>query len=310
MTGAPEKLGSITRTARRSRGVSLVELIVVIVVSGIIAAIVGVFIVRPIEGYDAQVRRAELTDAAESALRRMQREIRRALPNSVRIVDEGNGNGRVLELIPAIDGGRYRENPPGNPTARLNFNTADTDFDMEGNLLCTTNPAVAGACATYSGRRVVIYNLGQPGADAYAGANVITAGTLTITSNGAADGISDHIRLTPGFRFAFRSPSQRFFVVEPPISYVCNTATRTLTRYQGYPLTAAQTSIDTDAELAALTPASGVAKVTTDIAACVMLYDPGTSERAGLVTTGITVRDASTGEDVRLLHQVHVDNMP
>ncbi|MFL6647500.1 MAG: prepilin-type N-terminal cleavage/methylation domain-containing protein, partial [Sulfurifustaceae bacterium] len=107
MTRAPEKLGSITRTARRSRGVSLVELIVVIVVSGIIAAIVGVFIVRPIEGYDAQVRRAELTDAAESALRRMQREIRRALPNSGRIVDEGNGNGRVLELIPAIDGGRY-----------------------------------------------------------------------------------------------------------------------------------------------------------------------------------------------------------
>ncbi|MFL6649305.1 MAG: type II secretion system protein, partial [Sulfurifustaceae bacterium] len=101
-----------------------------------------------------------------------------------------------------------------------------------------------------------------------------------------------------------------FFVVEPPISYVCNTATRTLTRYQGYPLTAAQTSIDTDAELAALTPASGVAKVTTDIAACVLLYDPGTSERAGLVTIGITVRDASTGEDVRLLHQVHVDNMP
>lgn len=302
------------RNSRSILGFTLVELVVVIAISGIIAVIVGVFILRPIQGYDAQVRRAELVDAAESALRRMQREIRRALPNSIRVVNEGTGNGRVLELIPAIDGARYREDPPGNPTARLNFNTTDTDFDTIGNLLCTTNPAVTGPCASYAsnGDRLVIYNLGQTGADAYAGTDVITpaGSTITITSATAADGTSDHVNIGTGFDFAFRSPSQRFFVVEQPVSYVCNKATRTLTRYQGYPLTAAQTAIDTDAELAAATPVTGVARVADKISDCTIDYAPGSTERAGLVSIGITVRDAATNEEVRLLHQVHVDNVP
>ncbi|MBI3898108.1 MAG: prepilin-type N-terminal cleavage/methylation domain-containing protein [Gammaproteobacteria bacterium] len=292
---------------KQYHGFSLVELIVVITITGIIAAVVGMFLVRPIEGFEAQVRRAELVDTAESALRRMQREIRSAVPNSIRIVNEGGGNGRVIELLPALDGGRYRENPPGNAAARLNFNTTDTDFDMEGNLLCTTNPAITGACGTYTNYWLVIYNLGQAGADAYAGTDVITFGrTLTITSNGAADGVSDHINISgPGFDFAFRSPNQRFFIVQSPISYVCNTATQTLTRYQGYTLTAAQTSIDTDTELGALTTG---ARVADKIAGCTLLYDAGTDERGGLVTIGLTLTDS--GESVKLLQQVHVDNAP
>jgi MSHA biogenesis protein MshO len=234
----------------------------------------------------------------------MQREIRRALPNSVRVT---NG-GTALELIPVIDGGRYRESPPGNNNARLNFSTADTDFDMLGNLLCTTNPDITGPCTDYANLRIVIYNLGQTGADAYAGTDVITPAGLTMTSNGAADGTSDHIRIDAGFDFAFESPNQRFFVVQGPVSYICNAAARTLTRYQGYPLTAAQANIDTDAELSALVAGAMVADRTT--APCRFGYTPGTDTRSGVVTIEIALLDPATNESVRLLHQVHVDNAP
>lgn len=295
-------------------GFSLAELVVVIAIGGIIAAIIGVFIVRPIQGYDALVHRADLVDIAEGALRRMQREIRRALPNSIRVA----GGGTALELIPAVDGGRYRESPPGNSNARLQFNTADTDFDMLGNLLCTTHPDITGPCASYSDPanfRLVIYNLGQPGADAYAGTDVITVGsTITVTSfpnpGSAADG-SDHINVNPGFDFAFESPSQRFFVVQNPVSYICNPAARTLTRYQGYALTSNQANIDTDAELAAMTPAAGIGVIADRIAVpCRFGYTPGTDTRSGVVTIEIALRDPVTNESVRLLHQVHVDNAP
>lgn len=291
-------------------GVTLIELVIVIAISGLVAAVLGTFIVRPVQGYTAQMQRAALVDAAESALRRMQREIRRALPNSIRIANEGNGNGRVLELLPTVDGGLYRENPPGNQNARLRFNAVDADFDTIGRLLCTTDPAITGACNSYAanGYRLVVYNLGQTGADAYAGTDVIAAvSTVTVTSGAAADGISDHVNLNPGFDFAFSSPNQRFFIVDDPIAYVCDQSAGTLTRYQGYALTADQTAIDTNAELGALTAG---ARIADKVTSCTMIYSPGTTMRAGLVSIALTLTDPDSGERIRLLHQVHVDNVP
>jgi MSHA biogenesis protein MshO len=303
----------ISRMARFA-GFTMIEMVVVIVISGLIAGMLGLFILRPIQGYDAQTRRATLVDQADTALRRMKRDIGRALPNSIRVKAEGAGNGVVLELLRTVDGGRYRENPPGNAIARLDFTTTDTDFDVEGNLVCTTLggslPDVPG-CGSYNNALLVIYNLGQTGADAYSGLNVVTAGrTLTVTSAGAADGVSDHIRISaPGFRFAFRSPRQRFFIVDTPVSYVCNTATGTLTRYDQYGLTANHSAVDTDAEL--LAAGARAALVANQVTApCTITYQAGTSARAGLVTIGLVVQDAASGESVRLLHQVHVDNVP
>lgn len=299
-------------TKSYARGFTLVEMVVVITIAGIVGTMATYFIVNVMQGYEDQTRRAELVDAAESALRRTQRDIRRALPNSIRVINEGNGNGRVLELLQTLDGGRYRAAPPpaGVPAALLDFASADTDFDIFGNLLCTTNPAVTGPCAGYTNHLLVIYNLGQTGADAYTGANVAAAGSMiTVGSGAAADGISDHINIVPGFQFAFQSPNQRFFIVDTPVTYLCNAVVGTLTRYDNYPLTADQTTIDTAAELGAL-PGVQSALVANNVTGCTINYQTGTSLRAGLVTLALTVSDVPTNERISLLHEVHVDNVP
>ena len=69
----------------RERGFTLIELVVVMVLTGIIAVLVGRNITRPVEGFIDLGRRAELVDIAELTLRRMTREIHLALPNSVRV---------------------------------------------------------------------------------------------------------------------------------------------------------------------------------------------------------------------------------
>ena len=74
-----------------------------------------------------------------------------------------------------------------------------------------------------------------------------------------------------------------------------------ITRYWNYPITTAQPS----------TPAGGTsALLSTPVSACSITYSAGSPQRAGLVTLDITVRDNASGEQVRLLYQVHVDNSP
>jgi MSHA biogenesis protein MshO len=233
-------------------------LIVVIVIVGILAALGGMFIVRPVEGFLDLSRRATLVDAAESALRRMQRDVRQALPNSVRIACDG----QCLEVLHTVDGGRYRLEGPGNA---LDFIQNDTDgFDVLGTL--SAPPEVGDA--------VVIYNLAAAGSSA--------------TS----------LRLDDPTPFRRSSPYQRFFLVDEPVSYVCDPVAGTLVRHSGYPIRTSQSSH----------PGGNSAIMTRHLAACAFDYHPGTPERAGLVTLRLEL--AMEGEAITLFHQVHVENAP
>ena len=145
---------------RNPMGFSLVEMVVVILLLGILGAAVGAFISRPVEGYRDLARRAALVDAAESALRRMERDLRNALPNSVRV--SNLANGFALEMIPILDGAKY--NTRGTAYAILNFNN-DDDFDVLG---CFRNPATQ----TTSGIRLAINNRGTTGNDVYSDAQL------------------------------------------------------------------------------------------------------------------------------------------
>lgn len=266
-------------TPRTLRGFTLIELIMVIVITGIIATVVGVFIRSPVEGYMDLSRRAELVDAAESALRLMARDIRRALPNSIRVA-----GGTQIEMINTKQGARYRAAPPGTPDKVLNFNAADGSFNVFGQFLPT---------GTHAGHHLVIYNLGIAGADAYSLDPVITpAGNITIGNDAApANPNEQTITLSSGHQFAYESPRQRVFLVDGAISYRCEGTA--LNRYGVYPI---------GGGAGAGTP------VTRHVDSCTFTYSAGTATRAGLVTLALTVTDQ--GESVRLLHQVHVDNVP
>ena len=245
----------------------------------------GDFIVRPIEGYTALSRRAELVDSADTALRRMKRDIRLAVPNSVRV----DGSGTMLELMETRDGGRYRAQiDPTDSTNNgdiLDFTKADNSFQVLGSL--DNGPQV--------GESVVVYNFANTGifGNAYSGHNLADIATGST---------ADLIKLQPPKHYRFSSPYQRFFVIDGPVSYVCNSTNGTLTRYWNY--TAAQ---DTNTTISAMGTGVSSALMTNHVSpsGCSFTYAPGTPSRGGLVTLKLTLSDS--GEKITLLQQVHVE---
>ena len=283
----------------QASGFTLIELVITMSITTIVVAFAALFITGPVKGFTDQVRRAELVDSAESALRRMGRGIRRALPNSVRVTT--NGTVTALELLNSVEGVRYRAGPPpGNTNAWLTFATDDTAFNSIGQFDAITKPFSSTT------HYLAIYNVGVPGADAYEVSNVITPAGTQIDIAAAAEAGEDNIVLTPAFQFAFPSPRQRVYLIDTPASFLCDTATGQLTRYGGYSIASNQSDRDTAAELLA---AGGAASILSDnLTACSFTYTPGTAQRDGLVSLSLTVADA--GESIVLLQQVHVDNVP
>ena len=307
---------------RRNRGFTLLEAVMVIVIIGIVSGMVALFIRAPILNYRDTLDRAELTDQADLALRRMARDIRLALPNSVRV----SAGGDHLELLQTRSGARYLSTDDG---------VADNlvlSFDSKGNTGFTAIGMPGTFDQVRAGDYVVVYNLG-PGfepANAYALAGTGVTGCPSATAAGAAGNIAcinaAPVRATQtingqsmptatitlaGNPFAWQdtplqSPLQRFQVVSGPVSFYCaaNTDGRlALWRAWDYPIAAAQA-----------VPAAGKrALVATGLASCggIFGYGSAASQRTGLVRIALELRGRTDNPAaIRLVHQVHVDNTP
>jgi MSHA biogenesis protein MshO len=281
----------MTSSKHKQSGFTLIEAIMVIVITGILGALAS-SIASPLRGYFDATARADLSDVADTALRRMARDLHLALPNSIRV------SGKYIELLPTTTGGRYRaqQNCSGACTGdTLDFVAADTSFDVVGPLPLPVPVA---------GNEVVIDNAGT--GDAYSGNNVAT---LTSTVGCVLSAAKICFTGGGGMRFPSTSPGNRFQIIGGPVTYVCDTATATLWRYTGYARQAVQPI--TIATLDALTNVSRARLATgVDCAASTFVF----TSSVGLVTMSLTLSnniDLPRNPDrLTLLHQVHVQNAP
>lgn len=111
---------------KRVRGFSLIELILVIVILGVVAGVITVFVRPAVEGWVSQRFRSEMQGAAQSALQAMNRDARAAVPNSIR-----SPSDQCFELVPAIGGGRYRMAADIVNDAAVCSTTADCSAAMD-----------------------------------------------------------------------------------------------------------------------------------------------------------------------------------
>jgi MSHA biogenesis protein MshO len=178
-------------------GFTLVELVVVIVVVAILGGISVTFIKNSVLAYVNSEAYYELSDRADVALRRMSRDIRNALPNSVYV------SGDYVEFVPIKSGGRYSQD------------------SVTSNSLS----ALTGSVSAENGDQLVIYNMGIDGADIYKGET-----NRTITN------ASGSIFTFSGGAFTLLSPASRYYTVNGAVIYACDLPNKRLLMYTNVPL--------------------------------------------------------------------------
>lgn len=293
-------------SAHKQNGFTLLESVIVIMLIGIVGGMVAVFIRSPIDAYVDMGRRAELTDIADTAVRRMARDIRIALPNSVR--HPTDGSDQCVEFMPTKSGGRYRAVVTATGTGNiLDFTASDGSFDMLGDNTSLPSGEVIAANDV-----VVVYNDGSTSGSAYTGANAIKlSGVGAANADGSTTLTFD---ATAGVPFAIKqlpaaSPSNRFHVLsgsEHVVAYACSGTSlfrysRTLTGSWSQPTSCANMISGATANLLA-----------SNVSSCSIKYEPpgsGTGAgRFGIVSISLAM--TQSGESVNLYHQVQVNNAP
>lgn len=288
---------------RPAHGFTLIELIVVMLLVAILAGTLFMILQGPMQAVSDNEDRARLVDIAETALQRMTREIRLGLPYSLRV-----SGTNAVEFLRILDGGRYRAKGAG----RLKFNQNNGTFDSLSSLT-NAGSVAAGAgsadCINGAADCLVVYNIGQPltvasatasgsSANAYLGASVAYDGNIATISAAAANSVSFDNSDLAGWNLSFESPRQRFHVVDTPVSFVCSGGE--VHRFSGYAITPTQS----------VTPGGTDNLLVDQVSACSFTLRAPTLTRAGLLTVSLTINDASLGQSVTLLQQVHLDNVP
>ncbi len=213
--------------AQNQTGFSLIELVVAIVISAVLAGGTIAYIASTVEGLDSASRRNKLASAGRIAIDRIALEMHNALPNSIRVSTALPNGNQCIEYVPVLAATTYI-NPAFTGPGTLSFNVVD--FVENGSDFIPSSA---------TGMYAVIYprNTNQ----IYDGDNTLPwpdfpnrrpiQTIASIADTGPTSNLSV-VTLTQAHRFNRRSPNERFFVVAQPVSF-CIVSDK-LYRYTNY----------------------------------------------------------------------------
>lgn len=277
------------------KGFTLIELVLVILVLGIVSTSVTSFIRYGAEIYqDVSGRDKQISDS-RFVIERITREIRNAVPNSVRVTDDGPGQttGSCIEFIPILASSSYVEIPvlPDAANDTLTLVASNETFE-QGNT------------------KIVVYPLNEN--DVYIDGG-LTSGKLFDISNYNfidIDAVPDpdplinsdayqqlELTLDNTVLFDEDSPTQRYFIIKDSVAY-CQNANGNMFRYQGHSFTDNQANQENPPTSTGVLMAERQSN-----------KFPFSLQSATLVRNGIVVMDFSFTYDDEILRQVNEVNI-
>lgn len=275
---------------RPMRGFTLVEIVVTMLISVIMALGMVTFISDTVDGVLSSGNRNKLTSSGRTVVDRLALELHNAVPNSIRATAATASGDQCLEYIPFVAASNYVNAPftgsGGDEFEVVDFNPA----------LAYVSPAGVQA-VIYPDDTSELYTGGTPGPRSL---------VYAITDTGGADG-KVTVYLDSTHRFSRRSPVDRIYIANEPVSFCLEG--NNLYRYQDYGFQATQCDTDTAACLPTTVPDRQLISDTIDntgLTAFTIL--PATLRRNAIIS--MTFNFTSEGDVVRLKHEVMMRNVP
>lgn len=256
-------------------GFTVVELVTVITVMAILAIGTTRFLTDATDGFVTTGTRAALVDDAQATLMSLARDVRRAMPMSIRV----DGAGVCLEFVPVVQGTLYTSAPVGfggSSVWTLPVSGYTPDAQTRLGIFAFSAPYTLGSNAPIS--------------------PVISSSTVE------ADG-QLRLDLAATHEFPSDSSHNRLYFVDNPRSYCLDNGA--LWRYDNYGFIAAQPDAST---LPGVLPNRVLVAESLTGALPAFAYAEAALNRNATVAVSLVV--AQGGEEVRLDQLIHVRNLP
>lgn len=253
------------------QGFTLIELVVVIVLLGTLSIGTVQFINDSSVGFANTVERSELASEAQSTVARLTRELRGALPGSIRVTNTGH----CVEFIPALAASLH---------IALPTSTAATSFRL----------AAISPIPTATTLRAAVF----PAGDLYnLSSNSPISSPVALSAPDANNQIT--ASLASPHQFPSPSPTRRLFLVDSPVSFC--TDQRNLWRYQNYGFFASQPTPPT---LPSIVPSRGLLAEDIANADTYFAVNEAALNRNAIVTVKLALERNSTTLVMEQLIQV------
>lgn len=275
-----------------TQGFTLVELVMVIVVLGVVSTVTTTFLGTGATMYADASERDRLLSQSRFAVERITRELRNAVPNSVRV----STDGRCLEFIPLLSAGRYEVVPLQLAIAsQIEFYAADTDVSA------LTNATFASVYPTSPEH---LYNPN------YLASNntVRTIPLNAVNTEPAGSGTKVTLAFSDA-GFESDSASQRLYLWQRPVSFCVEGSS--LYRYEGYERTNSQPELPAEFQSAggAVEGVLMAEQLTAVTNSQFFRYDPGVFSRTSVVHLVLSF-SSSFADNLFFSQEVHIPNVP